>query len=128
MYILVDTNNTIKYITETAERDNTINNIIWVDRHNVMYSEDPDYPMHIYCIDNMPKNIRVDEYCYESDKGFYENGSYCPPLDTDIIDDLIKSRNNLQAQITELSANVEYMTMMSGIELPNVSTESEEVR
>ena len=35
---------------------------------------------------------------------------------------------DLQEQISELTTKLEYMTMMSNIELPNDSTETEEVR
>lgn len=123
MFIIVDTNNIVKYITKSAERDTNSSNIIWVDHHKLMFCEDPDYPVHVYEINNMPSNIRVDEYCYDISKGFYENESYQPPLDTDVLADLIKSRNNLQTQIAELSANLDYMSMVASVELPDSEEE-----
>lgn len=118
MFVITATNaDMIIYITETAER--LEDNLILVDNGTLNLVSADKLP--IIEVDSVPAEVEAQKYCYSESKGFYVNPDYVEPVPEPTMQDL-------QEQISELTAKLEYLTMMSNIELSNDSTETEEVR
>lgn len=117
MYLIMNYNSEVIYhISETAERINDQN--IKVNNGTLILGSADKLP--IIEVDSVPAEVEAQKYCYSESKGFYVNPDYVEPVPEPTMQDL-------QKKISELTANLEYMTMMSSIELPNDSTETEEV-
>lgn len=111
MFVITATNSDmIIYITETAERIE--DNLILVDNGTLNLVSADKLP--IIEVDSVPAEVEAQKYCYSESKGFYVNPDYVEPVPEPTMQDL-------QEQISELTANLEYMTMMSNIELPTNS-------
>ena len=118
MYLIMNYNSEVIYhISETAERINDQN--IKVNNGTLILGSAAKLP--IIEVDSVPAEVEAQKFCYSESKGFYVNPDYVEPVPEPTMQDL-------QEQISELTAKLEYMTMMSNIELPNDSTETEEVR
>ena len=116
MFLITNENDVIYYITSSCNKESDGSYIIDNGILRVLVPES----FIVHEVDSLKDDIEPYKYCYSESKGFYANSDYVEPV-------LEPTMADLQEQIAELSANLEYMTMMSNIELPNNSTETEEV-
>ena len=113
MYIITATNSDmIIHITETAER--LEDNLILVDNGTLNLVSADKLP--IIEVDSVPAEVEAQKYCYSESKGFYVNPDYVEPVPEPTMQDL-------QEQISELSANLDYMSMVASVDLPNSEEE-----
>lgn len=113
MYIITATNSDmIIHITETAER--LEDNLILVDNGTLNLASADKLP--IIEVESVPTEVEAQKYCYSESKGFYANQDYVEPVPEPTMQDL-------QEQIAELSANLEYMSMVASVDLSNSEEE-----
>lgn len=107
MFIITAKNSdTILHISETAERIE--DTIILVDNGSLNLVSAEKLP--IIEVSAVPAEVEAQRYCYSETKGFYVNPDYVEPVPE-------PSMYDLQAQISELSANLDYVSMLTNIEL-----------
>lgn len=112
---IVTTNNVIdiicsKYVFEengSITLDN--GNFIIISENNLEFID----------VGDIPDYVEPHKYCYTDEKGFYINPDYVEPTPEPTL-------NSLQEQISELVSNLDYLTMMTNIELPNESDGSDD--
>ena len=102
----------IYHISETAERINDQN--IKVNNGTLILGSADKLP--IIEVDSVPAEVEAQKYCYSESKGFYVNPDYVEPVPEPTMQDL-------QEQISELSANLDYMSMVASVDLPNSEEE-----
>lgn len=113
MYLIMNYNSEVIYhISETAERINDQN--IKVNNGTLILGSAEKLP--IIEVDSVPAEVEAQKYCYSESKGFYVNPDYVEPV-------LEPTMADLQEQIAELSANLDYMSMVASVDLPNSEEE-----
>lgn len=113
MYLILNHNSEVIYhISETAERINDHN--IKVNNGTLILGSAEKLP--IIEVASVPAEVEAQKYCYSEIKGFYANPDYVEPVPEPTMQDL-------QTQIAELSANLDYMSMVASVELPDSEEE-----
>lgn len=108
MYIITDKRNTIMYLTETFMKINE--NVMLVDNGTLNLIIDD---AEVYGVNEIPEYVTTIKYCYNETNGFYENPDYVEPEEP-------VSLESLANEISELRANLDYMSMIANVDLPNI--------
>ena len=112
MFLITNENDVIYYITSSCNRESDESYIIDNGVLRVLVPES----FIVHEVDSLKDDIEPYKYCYSESKGFYANSDYVEPV-------LEPTMTDLQEQIAELSANLDYMSMVASVDLPNSEEE-----
>lgn len=112
MFLITNENDVIYYITSSCNKESDGSYIIDNGILRVLVPES----FIVHEVDSLKDDIEPYKYCYSESKGFYANSDYVEPV-------LEPTMADLQEQIAELSANLDYMSMVASVDLPNSEEE-----
>lgn len=112
MFLITNENDVIYYITSSCNKESDGSYIIDNGILRVLVPES----FIVHEVDSLKDDIEPYKYCYSESKGFYANPDYVEPVPEPTMADL-------QEQIAELSANLDYMSMVASVDLPNSEEE-----
>ena len=112
MFLITNENDVIYYITSSCNKESDGSYIIDNGILRVLVPES----FIVHEVDSLEDDIEPYKYCYSESKGFYANSDYVEPV-------LEPTMADLQEQIAELSANLDYMSMVASVDLPNSEEE-----
>ncbi|MBU5470155.1 hypothetical protein KQI85_07205 [Falcatimonas sp. MSJ-15] len=112
MFLITNGNDVIYYITSSCNKESDGSYIIDNGILRVLVPES----FIVHEVDSLKDDIEPYKHCYSESKGFYANSDYVEPVPEPTMADL-------QEQIAELSANLDYMSMVASVDLPNSEEE-----
>lgn len=112
MFLILSEKDIIYYITTSCQKESDGSYIIDDGRLRVLTPEN----FKVLEVETLPEEVEAQKYCYSETKGFYANPDYVEPVPEPTMADL-------QEQIAELSANLDYMSMVASVDLPDSEEE-----